>query len=291
MNAPATKLTTWTVVMLGAAAMLPAAATGSDTWADNGRIIYISCVMGECDPFTSKNDGTGEKPISITGFQDTPTISDNGKRIAFREGGDIWVGKSDGTDLDNITNSPGVTEVEPDISPDGKSIVYTTSNGPTGDIVRSKIDGSDVTPVLDGADDDRAPEWSPDGKRIAFHRYDSPQYDLYSVKKDGSDVDRLTDTGSKSEVNPTWSPDGKRIALTHAAGPGTKLKTIAATGGSGKTVKVDSLSPNVPSWSPNGKRLSYFSSEGGQSDVFTVKLNGKGKRNITDDLNSDFFYD
>ena len=33
------------------------------------------------------------------------------------------------------------------------------------------------------------------------------------------------------------------------------------------------------------------SSEGGQADVFTVKLNGKGKRNITDDANQDFFYD
>jgi len=271
--------------------MLPAVASGSDTWAENGRIIYISCEMGVCNPHTSKDDGTGEKPIVITGFEDTPTISDNGKRIAFRQGGDIWVAKSDGTDLDNITDSPGVTEVEPDISPDGKSIVYTASNGPTGDIMRSRIDGSDVTPILEVANDDRAPEWSPDGKRVAFHRYDGSQYDVYSVKKDGSDVDRLTKTASKSEVNPTWSPDGKRIAMTHAAGPGSKLKTIAATGGSAKTVNADSLAPNIPSWSPDGKRLSYFSSEGGQADVFTVKLNGNGKRNITDDANQDFFYD
>ena len=152
MNESAKKLTALTAVTLGASTMLHRRASGSDTWAENGRIIYISCEMGVCDPHTSKDDGTGEKPIVITGFEDTPTISDNGKRIAFRQGGDIWVAKSDGTDLDNITETAGVQETEPDISPDGKSIVYTSFDGSAGDIVRSKIDGSDVEPLLDGTD-------------------------------------------------------------------------------------------------------------------------------------------
>jgi TolB protein len=292
-NASAKKLTVLTAVTLGAATVLPAAASGSDTWADNGRIIYISCLMGVCDPHTSKDDGTGEKPIAITGFEDTPTISDNGKRIAFRQGGDIWVARSNGTDIDNITATAGAQETEPDISPDGKSIVYTSFDGSAGDIVRSKIDGSDVEPLLDGTTDDGAPEWSPDGKRIAFERGETSvsTVDVYVMKKDGSGRKQRTDTAQKSEFSPTWSPGGKRIAFTQAMGSGSKLKTIKASGGPMKDVGVNAGAPYVPSYSPNGRRLSFFDFDNGQQDVFTVKLNGKGKRNITHDANQDFFYD
>jgi Tol biopolymer transport system component len=58
-----------------------------------------------------------------------------------------------------------------------------------------------------------------------------------------------------------------------------------------KPVTTNSPAPAVPSWSPNGKRLSFFGFEDGQWDVFTVKLNGKGQRNITHDLIQDFFHD
>ena len=287
------KLMSLTAVTLGASTLLTAGASGSDTWADNGRIIYISCEMAVCDPYTSKHDGTGEKPIEITGFEDTPTISDNGKRIAFRHDGDIWVAKSDGTDVDNITETAGASETEPDISPDGKSIVYTSFSGAAGDIVRSKIDGSDVDPLVDGTTDDGAPEWSPDGKRIAFERGETSitTLDVYVMKEDGSNPKPRTATTQKSEFNPTWSPDGKRIAFSQAMGSGSKLKTIKASGGPMKDVGVNAGNPSVPSYSPNGSRLSFFDFDNSQSDVFTVKLNGKGKRNITDDANNDFFYD
>jgi TolB protein len=292
-KALAKRLTAATVATLGAAMMLPAGASSSDTWANNGRIIYISCEMAVCDPHTSKDDGTGEKPIEIAGFEDTPTISDNGKRIAFRQGGDIWVAKSDGSGLDNITDSPGVSDTEPDISPNGKSIVYTSFDGSAGDIVRSRIDGSGVKPLLDGSTDDGAPEWSPDGNRIAFERGETSvsTLDVYVMKKDGTGRRQRTDTLQKSEFSPTWSPDGKRIAFSQAMGSGSKLKTIKASGGPMNDVGVNAGSPFVPSYSPNGERLSFFDFDNGQQDVFTVKLNGKGKRNLTDDANSDFFYD
>ena len=288
------KLATLAAATLGASMSFADGSSASDTWADNGRIIYISCEMGQCDPYTSKDDGTGEKNLlDDAGFEDTPTISDNGKRIAFRQGGDIWVARSDGSDLDNITDSPGVSDTESDISPDGKSIVYTSFNGSAGDIVRSMIDGTGVKPVLEGANDDGAPEWSPDGKRIAFERGETSvsTVDVYVVKKDGSDRKQRTDTSQKSEFNPTWSPDGRRIALSQAMGSGSKLKTIKASGGPMNDVGVNAGAPFVPSYSPNGQRLSFFDFDNGQQDVFTVKLNGTGKLNITDDANSDFFYD
>ena len=194
MNASAIKLTALTALTLGVSTVLAAGASGSDTWSDNGRIIYISCDSG-CDPYTSRDDGTGEEPIEITGFEDTPTISDNGKRVAFRQGGDIWVAKSDGTDIDNITETAGATETEPDISPDGKSIVYTSFAGAAGDIVRSKIDGSGVKPILEGTGDDGAPEWSPDGKLIAFEHGETSvsTVDVYVMNKDGSHRKQRTD--------------------------------------------------------------------------------------------------
>lgn len=221
-----------TAAVMVAFALAPGA-SAADLWTDDGRIVYVSCPMSTCDIHSSKADGSDEAPLFLSAeFEDTPTISDNGKRVAFRRGGDIWVSKANGNNLENITNTPGVSEDEPDISPDGQSIVYTSRNGPTGDIVRSKIDGSDVKTVLDSAKDDSSPEWSPDGKRIAFDRNDSSVTDVYTVKKDGSSREQVTDTENRSETQPTWSPDGKRIAMSQSFSGGSRLKTYKASGGS-----------------------------------------------------------
>lgn len=49
--------------------------------------------------------------------------------------------------------------------------------------------------------------------------------------------------------------------------------------------------PFSPSWSPSGKRLSFFAYDGSQLDVFTIKLDGSGERNVTNDAAADFYED
>ena len=107
---------------------------------------------------------------------------------------------------------------DPQISPDGKRIVYVRA---FADIMSDKrlsnlwivdFDGTDNRAVTTGNFSDESPRWSPDGTRIAFvsDRGGSPQ--LYVRWMDTGQTAKLT--GLENEPsNISWSPDGKRLAF------------------------------------------------------------------------------
>ena len=107
---------------------------------------------------------------------------------------------------------------DPQISPDGKRIVYVRA---FADIMSDKrlsnlwavdFDGLDNRGVTSGNFTDESPRWSPDGTRIAFvsDRDGTPQ--LYIRWMDSGQTSKLTSLES-GPSNLAWSPDGKRIAF------------------------------------------------------------------------------
>ena len=107
---------------------------------------------------------------------------------------------------------------DPQISPDGKRIVYVRA---FADIMSDKrlsnlwavdFDGLDNRGVTSGNFSDESPRWSPDGTRIAFvsDRDGTPQ--LYVRWMDSGQTAKLTSLES-GPSNLAWSPDGKRIAF------------------------------------------------------------------------------
>src|SRR5713101_2548419 len=113
---------------------------------------------------------------------------------------------------------------DPQISPDGKRIVYVRA---FADIMSDKrlsnlwavdFDGLDNRGVTAGNFTDESPRWSPDGTRIAFvsDRDGTPQ--LYIRWMDSGQTAKLTSLES-GPSNLAWSPDGKRIAFVSFVPP------------------------------------------------------------------------
>ncbi|MEO6213173.1 MAG: hypothetical protein ABIP65_06055 [Vicinamibacterales bacterium] len=129
----------------------------------------------------------------------------------------------------NITNNPSTIDDDPDWSPDGRTIIFTSHaatddyrNAPSAEIYTLSADGTGTPKALtSNKDEERAPAWSPDGKRIVFscRRGGKPDFDICVMNADGTGEVRLTDS-PLGDLTPSWSPDGGKIVFTRLKGKG-----------------------------------------------------------------------
>ena len=115
---------------------------------------------------------------------------------------------------------------EPQISPDGKWVVYTVAT-PDMDANRNvtniwMVPTSGGTPTqLTQSGQDSSPVWSPDGKTIAFLSSRSGEAHVYLLALEGGEAQRLTKLSTGADLM-KWSPDGKTIAFTSSVYPDCK---------------------------------------------------------------------
>lgn len=125
--------------------------------------------------------------------------------------------KSDRLTPSDVFNLEFATD--PQISPDGKKVVYVRQ---FSDIMTDRrysnlwivnFDGTDNRALTTGNYSDTSPRWSPDGVRLAFisDRDGSPQ--IYVRWMDTGQTARLTKLLSPP-AGIAWSPDGKHISFT-----------------------------------------------------------------------------
>jgi dipeptidyl aminopeptidase/acylaminoacyl peptidase len=116
---------------------------------------------------------------------------------------------------------------DPQISPDGKQIVYVRHfNDPMTDRRYSNLwiintDGSDHRPLTTGNRSDDSPRWSPEGTRIAYLSDADGKQQIYVRWMDSGQTARITNL-EESPAAIAWSSDGKMLsfsALVPSKGP------------------------------------------------------------------------
>jgi TolB protein len=176
----------------------------------------------------------------------------------------------DGTDLLNLTHSPG-HDTDPRWSPQGDRVVFV-SDYPDYDLHIMNADGSGRMTLTEDPEREYAPTWSPDGSRIAFTRFDPDRSDygtdIFVVDPDGGAKWNVTYRIGNDDL-PTWSPDGSHLAFTCR---GTSwddpahVCVVRADGSRLDTLIADTLHTPNPSWSPDGSRIAYTCREGDGSE-------------------------
>lgn len=198
-------------------------------------------------------------------------------------GTDVFVRRLDGPDERRLSRSP-FADVDPDLSPDGRLVVYQSYVEPQGDnadIVVVAADGNGRRNLTRAADlDNHTPAFSPDGRRIAFtSRRGGGLPVLWTMAVDGSDVRILT---RQRCADADWSPDGTQlVCVGDPVGFGGKdLWLVSAESGEMRPLTTTAEPEIRPTWSPDGQRIAYQKHVHGQWMVTVEAPDGTGRREI-----------
>ena len=238
----------------------------------------------------------------------------SGVRGGEANGGAIFTIGTDGRAERQVTRPPaGVSDVQPDWSPDGSRIVFQREfNDKPYETWTVRPDGSDAQSIEVACPpgipatqicEENQPAWSPDGKRLAFSwaygtlkRIRGEEWIEVSaitvMNADGRNVKQLTQLRrptSSEDSQPVWSPDGKRIAFVRLNSTAKPVdgKAIFVVNGDGTGLRrVTPWRLNAgdhPDWSPDGRTILFRSPSEAVfgSNLFTVRPDGTGLKQLT----------
>jgi imidazolonepropionase-like amidohydrolase/Tol biopolymer transport system component len=274
--------------------------------------------------------GTGEVTTAVSGVGGSvrPTPSRDGKRIAFvrRENNvsKLWV-KDLATGVERVIYGPldrdvqetwAVTGVYPNLAwtrGDGAIIVWSggklrrvEADGSGSAIIPFRIDDTRVIvdavhPQIAVAPDrftTKMPRWasvSPDGRTVVFETLGK----LWTKPVTGGAAKRLTRGTDELELFPSWSRDGRQIVFVGWTDAGLgQVRTIAAGGGSPRTVTNVAGHYRRPRFSPDARTIVFEQGEGGGltaargnpgSGAFRVAASGGAPVRIAKDVSAPQF--
>jgi Tol biopolymer transport system component len=207
---------------------------------------------------------------------------------------DIFTANPDGSDLKQLTTSPGY-DAETTITLDGKKLVFTSMRDGDLDIYSMDADGKNVRRLTNELGYDGGPFWSYDGKQIVYRAHhpktDQQKTDYIDLLKqnlirpttleiwvmnaDGSNKRQVTSNG-KANFGPYFFPDGRRIIfasnMDDPRGRNFDLYKINADGTGLERITFNETFDGFPMLSPDGKKLVFASNRNakaqGETNVF-----------------------
>jgi len=215
---------------------------------------------------------------------------------------DIFSIGMNGQGLHRMTMTPGY-DAEATVSPDGRTIVFTSMKDGDLDLYAMNLDGTHLRRLTTELGYDGGAFFSPDSKRIVYrasHPQNPAELDAYKallaqnlvepgqleifvMHADGSGKRQVTSNGS-SNFAPYFHPDGTRIIFSSSRhdqgkdGPPTfHLYLINDDGTGSEQVTVTGRFNSFPMFSPDGKRVVWVSdrnaAEKGEFNLFIAEWN------------------
>ena len=106
-----------------------------------------------------------------------------------------------------------------DVSPDGKTIVFSGTRGGGTHLYLLNLTANKVTQLTQTTASDGYPAFSPDGKTIVYQSSASPSASrhLFLISINGGSARQLTNAPATSDESPHFSPNGEKITFSRAA--------------------------------------------------------------------------
>lgn len=198
---------------------------------------------------------------------------------------EVYSSALDGSDLRQLTDN-GAYNAESTVSPDGKTIIFTSTMDGDIELYTMNVDGSNVRRITNRVGYDGGAFFSPDGSRIVWRAgypvtaADSADYlgllerrlvrparvEIWVANADGSEPRQVTRLGG-ANFAPYWHPDGRRILFSsnfrNPRSGAFDLYLVNLDGSGLEQVTTFSDFDSFPMFSPDGRKLVWASNRNG----------------------------
>ncbi len=265
-------------------------AFGSSTPLPDGSIAFSARKDRYRQLWTMATDGSGRKQItSGMGWSFNPKRLPDGRGLVYTQFSDeenrrtIWQVDLDGGNQRRLTDGTG--ESLTDISPDGRTILFTRTDSP-GALWRMGIDGGEPEKLFD--DHAGHAEFSPDGRFLlsrATRKVDDRTRSFYRIfpAEGGKPVATFLPPGAAFDFE--WLPDGSGLVYFDWENGVSNIWLQPSDGAEPRQLTRFTQAPiGDIDVSPDGTRISMKRSLDGAGNLWTVRVDGSDLKKHTEFL-------
>jgi tricorn protease len=189
-------------------------------------------------------------------------ISPSGVRALVEARGEVFTLPAENGSPRNLTNSPGVHEMNPVWSPDGRWIAYFSDRSGEFDVYLQPQKGGEESRITANGGETRylySLAWSPDSKKIA---YSDKKLRLWYVDVEKKQPVLVDGAEYSARLAASWSPDSRWLAYTKPLNGSGKEVIWLYSLETGKPSQVSEgfYNDSNPVFDPEGKVLYFLSS-------------------------------
>lgn len=243
----------------------PSLGPGAIVYENGGWLYVLDLASGKSRKVTVtlRSDNVLTRPAikDVADLVGGASVAPDAKRVAFAARGDIFTVPAEKGDVRNLTATPGIREMNPAWSPDGKQVAWLSDRSGEYEVWLAPADGrGEPRQLTSGAATYKTGlEWAPDGRHLAVS---DAAMNLWLV--DAADgAMKKVDQSTTGEINEwSWAPGGGGW-LAYAKGEANGFRSIflyeLATGKSHR-VTSDFTDDSAPCFDDKGDYLYFVSS-------------------------------
>ncbi len=209
----------------------------------------------------------------------------SGEELIYAMDGSLWRQPLPSGVPVEVTHADAAYDHQPDVAPDGRSVVFARYDGKGFELWRHDLQGGAEQALTSNGGVNLEPRISPDGRQVVFMSTGGTGYfslkiadlsaaglsnERYLVAPRESKQDRYYYSRHDHFINPSWSPDGKRVwYVTNTEIPWGTGK-ICSVGVADSAVscldkhQVETSWVARPELGPDGRRILFSNYHGGQ---------------------------